>query len=437
MKPRPVGLEVALIGLLCFLAYAPSLSIPLLEDDYGNLSFAWDHGSLASLPALFHETVFRLRATSYWLMFALWKEFGLAPWAYHWASLALHFANSCLVFAIARLVFAVGGRPAEPRPAWAVSAGFWAAAFFAVYEGHQEAIMWFSAANELLLFLFGASSLLCWLLAWRADVPPARSRVLEAVSVAAFGLALLSKESAIVWLPLFLLAAAPNWRRSAIRLLPHAVLAALAVASVLSTRGYSFRFSDGSFSLAAPFWITWPRSFARVLWVWGWLALAAVAWSRESKLVKGALAALAWIGIALAPYSFLTYSTQIPSRQTYLASAGLAFLFGLAMARLRAGAGAARKLAAVAAVAMVVSNVAYLATKKRTQFLRRAEPTEQLIRLARRTPGPIWVRCFPRSRYIAEEAVRVGAGRSPDILVWSQAEAAARKAEATFCFEER
>jgi hypothetical protein len=91
----------------------------------------------------------------------------------------------------------------------------------------------------------------------------------------------------------------------------------------------------------------------------------------------------------------------------------------------------------VAAVAMVVSNVAYLATKKRTQFLRRAEPTEQLIRLARRTPGPIWVQCFPRSRYIAEEAVRVGAGRSPDILVWSQAEAAARKAEATFCFEER
>jgi hypothetical protein len=47
------------------------------------------------------------------------------------------------------------------------------------------------------------------------------------------------------------------------------------------------------------------------------------------------------------------------------------------------------------------------------------------------------VQCFPRSRYIAEEAVRVGAGRSPDILVWSQAEAAARKAEATFCFEER
>ena len=38
--------------------------------------------------------------------------------------------------------------------------------------------------------------------------------------------------------------------------------------------------------------------------------------------------ALVWMGLALVPYSFLTYSTQIPSRQTYLASAGLALLAG-------------------------------------------------------------------------------------------------------------
>jgi len=96
----------------------------------------------------------------------------------------------------------------------------------------------------------------------------------------------------------------------------------------------------------------------------------------------------------------------------------------------------ARKLAAVAAVAMVVSNVGYLWTKKRAQFRERAEPTEQLIRLARRTPGPIWVQCFPQNHYVAEEAVHVGAGRSPRILVWSRAEAAARGAAATFCYTE-
>jgi hypothetical protein len=84
-------------------------------------------------------------------------------------------------------------------------------------------------------------------------------------------------------------------------------------------------------------------------------------------------------------------------------------------------------------VAIVALNIGYLWTKKRSQFLERAAPTEQLIRMARETPGPIWVKCFPRNRFIAEEAVHIGAGRSPDMLVWSEAEAAQRSA-VTFCF---
>ena len=100
-------------------------------------------------------------------------------------------------------------------------------------------------------------------------------------------------------------------------------LAALAVASVVATRAYSFRFADGSFSLHAPFWIAWPRGFARLMWIWGWIAAAILAMRyREADVRKAAIAALAWIAVALLPYSFLTYSTQIPSRQTYLASAG-------------------------------------------------------------------------------------------------------------------
>jgi small-conductance mechanosensitive channel len=150
--------------------------------------------------------------------------------------------------------------------------------------------------------------------------------------------------------------------------------------------------------------------------------------------------ALAWIGIALIPYSFLTYSRQIPSRQTYLASFGLALLVGLAMAHLAAGRRAAGKLPrAVAVVATVVllGNVGYLWTRKRAQFLARAEPTEQLIRLARQTDGPIWVQCFPRVPYIAQEAVHLAAGRPPSTLIWSQAEAERRKPAAVFCYQER
>jgi hypothetical protein len=79
--------------------------------------------------------------------------------------------------------------------------------------------------------------------------------------------------------------------------------------------------------------------------------------------------------------------------------------------------------------------VGILWTKKRSQFLERAAPTEQLIAMARRTAGPIWVRCFPRNGFIAEEAVRLGAGVSPADLVWDEKEALRRRATA-FCYLE-
>jgi len=420
MTRRPVGLDLAILALLALLAYAPALSLPLMEDDFPNLSYAVAHGSPAAASALFHDPIFRVRATSAWLMYGLWKAFGLVPAAFHSASLLLHVANCWLLYGIVRsLTLAKARVVAAPLGS---RLPFFAASFFAVYEGHQEAVMWFSAMNELLLFFFGAVSLLLWL--------RAGGRIwMELARLLAFALALVSKESAVIWLPLFLVARP----RSAVRLAPHAVLAASAIAAVWSTRAFSFRFSDGSFSLAAPFWITWPRGCARVLWPWGWLALAAIAGFRHVRLWRPAAAALAWMGIALVPYSFLTYSTQIPSRQTYLASAGLALLAGLALAHLSALPDIGRKLPAAAAASILLVNVGYLWTKKRAQFLERAQPTEQLIRLARQTAGPIWVECFPRNRYIAEEAVRMGAGKSPNILVWSEAEAAQRGA-APFCY---
>jgi hypothetical protein len=148
----------------------------------------------------------------------------------------------------------------------------------------------------------------------------------------------------------------------------------------------------------------------------------------DTRLRRGALAALAWMGIALVPYSFLTYSTQIPSRQVYLASAGLAFLVGLALAKYEG-----RRIAAAVFALMLLHNTVYLWTKKRAQFVERAAPTDQLIGFARRTPGAIWVQCFPLPGMVAEEAVRLGTGRPPADLVWSAS--AARERSATgFCY---
>jgi hypothetical protein len=400
---------LSLLAALAALAYTPLFGIPLLEDDYPNLWQAMQWGSPAQAVALLHNPVFRLRATSFWIMFLLWQV----------GKVVVHVVNTWLLYGVCR---------AWPR----MRAGaFWAAGFFAIAEGHQEAVMWFSAINELLLFLFGMGTLLCWLkLAARG-----RGWGLQLVGVGLFALTLLSKESALVILPLLPLAAGRgDWCRTVVRLAPYVVLAGVAVASVAATRSYSFRFSDGSFSLHAPFWITWPRNCFRVLWIWGWPAAAVVFLAGDRDLRRSGLVALAWIGLGLAPYSFLTYSTLIPSCQTYLASAGAALLFGLAMAhgRLRWPA-KGRVLAAVAAL-VLLHNTVYLWTKKRSQYLERAAPTEQLIALARRTDGPIWVRCFPRNGFIAEEAVHLGAGYPPSNLVWSEAEAARRHTAAVFCY---
>jgi hypothetical protein len=402
------------LAAVALVAYAPSLTIPLIADDYPNLSQALTYGGPAGLGTLLHDGQFRLRATSYWAMYGLWQVAGLTPPVYHAASLTLHIANTWLVFFLAA---------AWPRMR---PAAFWAAAFFAVHEGHQEAVMWFSAINELLMFLFGMASLWCW----RSASDSAGSAWLkELAGVVLFALALVSKESAIFLLPLFVLVVEPaEWRRRLPRLAPHLALALLSLASIAQSRSNSFRFTDGSFSLDAPFWLSWPHSLARLLWIWGWPAVVVLLVFGDARLRRGALAALAWMGTALVPYSFLTYSTQIPSRQVYLASAGLAFLVGLALAKYEG-----RRIAAALFVLMLLHNTVYLWTKKRAQFVERAAPTDQLIGFARRTPGAIWVQCFPLPGMVAEEAVRLGAGRSPADLVWSAAAARERSA-AAFCY---
>jgi hypothetical protein len=402
-------IQGAALALLCLLAYAPALPLPLIEDDYPSLTQAQVLGGPQHLSDVFHHSVFRVRATSVWCMYWLWKAFHLTPIAYHAFSLLLHILNTWLVWAIA------GRWPGLGAGKWPGAGAFWAAAFFAVHEGHQEAVMWFTAINELWMFVFGAAAL--WFGVMRGR------RVLGLVL---FFLALISKESAVIFLPLFWLAV-PDWRR----LMPYAILGIAVTASIFLTRGSAnFRFADGSFApSAAPFWLTWPRGVHRVLWIWGWIAAVWIWLRGDAKRRESALRALVWIAVALLPYIFVTYTTEIPSRQTYLATVGLCFLFGLAMTTITR-----RSVIAAVAAVVLVHNVGILWVRKRAQFLERAAPTERLIELARSTPGPIWVQCFPRTDWIAKEAVRLGAGRSPETdLVWSEAEARERGASAVFC----
>jgi hypothetical protein len=298
--------------------------------------------------------------------------------------------------------------------------------------------MWISACNELLLFLFGVGSLILWLQFARGHDP---RRLLYVASLLLFGLALISKESAPVLLGLFVLttweqvAPGRSIRRWAMLLLPFVAAAALCGISVLGTRNSSFRFHDGSFSLTSPFWITLPHSLLALLWPWGLASAVALASLNPAKARSSVQFGICWAALSMTPYIFLTYSTRIPSRQTYLASAGLAWLVGEAAIALWDRYRSRNRVAIVVILAVVpVANIGYLWTKKRTQFLERAEPTERLIALARTAKGPIYVRCFPRNHLIAEEAFRLSTGRPRSDLIWDADEATSRGARADFCY---
>src|SRR6266508_2699093 len=345
-----------IIAVLAIVAYLPTLTLPFISDDYPGIKRSLSYGPMSGWEALAKDSVERPRATTFIFSYAIYHLFGMRPAAFYSANILLHVLNCWLLFAAGRWR-AVG---------YGVS--FWAAAFFAVYEGHSEAIMWSSACNELLLFFFGFLSFIFFL--------PS----------------LLSKESAVIFVVLFALPLffPPNQRRGrhaglplrymglrqAPYLLPHALICVPYVISIFMARAQSLRFHNQSFVLSAPFWVTWTNSYGRMLWFWGLsAAISMFLWSRSGRsegrpetkiedrgsriedrdirarrssildprssildlrssifaLLSSIFVSFIWMGIGFIPYMFVDYMHRIPSRHTYLASAGLGWLMGAAI----------------------------------------------------------------------------------------------------------
>ena len=91
----------------------------------------------------------------------------------------------------------------------------------------------------------------------------------------------------------------------------------------------------------------------------------------------------------------------------------------------------------VACAALLLHNTGYLWIKKRRQYWERAEPTQELIAMARRANGPIYVKCFPRPALIAQEAVHLAAGKPVSDVIWDAEQARRRGAVATFCYQDK
>src|SRR5262249_16390505 len=143
-----------------------------------------------------------------------------------------------------------------------------------------------------------------------------------------------------------------------------------------------------------------------------------------------------WMGISFIPYMFVDYMHRIPSRQTYLASAGLAWVMGAAIVRMRERFEKNYRWVAPAVLLIIlVHNVGYLWTKKRQQFLERAQPTERLLSFARRIDGPIFVKCFPLDPSYGEAALELVLKKPAGVLIWKEEDARTRPQAATFCYE--
>ncbi len=388
MLPEPRRLLI--VVALAIIAYGPTLRLPFISDDYSQIPLARQYAAAGWTP-LWHDADFRTRATSMVLEAAVDRAFGFNPLPFYVTSILLHAACALLIVKL------YWWRELSPQTTFA------AACFFAVYEGHQEAVMWISAANDLLVTLFGLLTLLFWM-QWLND----RKTFYYLSAVASFALALLSKESA--WaIPVFLLLPLSSnqtfRKRISSTVVPFFVIAAGYILWNYLSRVADVRYHDIRFSLLSPWPAVWMRSLWRILLPWGLIALAILIWSRRRADLRNGVLVTICCAFAVLPYSFLTYMPTVPSRHTYLASVGLALLVGIACSSLVTM--NHRRTLAVAAVVALMINIEILWVKKMSQYRERAAPSELLKLAAADSSGPVTVECSPlgefRSRWVLED----------------------------------
>jgi hypothetical protein len=413
------------VTCLSLLAYAPTLDLPFISDDYIQIQLARDFGPVSGWAALAQDPLYRCRATSLALTYWIDSTFGFNPYYYNLASLILHILNSLLVLALGFW------RPVG----WRVAA--LAACFFAVSQRHSEAVIWFAAVPELLVFFFGMASFLCWV-AWIQSSKPARAFLGGAFVL--YLLALLSKESAVAVVPLCALAVLLHPGRPLKRLwgtAPFAVVAAGYFALAFMARQTHLHFNDGTFSLSAPVLEVLIRSIGGLMWVWGFAAIwilatkAARPW-RHVLYVGGP-----WIVIALLPYSFLTYMPRVPSRHTYLASAGAALIVAAGLLALRRRAAEWKRpwIVPATAAVIVLHQCGILWIRKQYQYEQRAKPTEELVRVAGNTNGTIYANCFPYSPLVGQLALQMRLGNASKATLVTGELAASQAGSLDFCNE--
>lgn len=314
----PALIVVAALGL-----YWPATSAWFFQDDLqwlaGTLTFR--PADLLDLSAQRH--FFRPVISLYF--WAATPLFGGSPVLFHWANNALHAANGLMLFALAR---ALGF-----QRFWA----FLAALFFVSIPAYVEAVAWVSALAEPVTTFFGLFSVYALLRSRRR-----RSPAWKALSAGAFFVALLTHESAVVLLPLLVIA---DWafaggegepRRplladigaKARRFAPYLLLAAGYLVVDLAVNARSYLVEEGYYRIGAHA-VGNLLSYVVLLYVGKrtWTSFIAVSVAAVLMLARGTPRvrfATWWMLLSILPFSFFTWSST--SRYAYMPAVGFALL---------------------------------------------------------------------------------------------------------------
>jgi len=378
---------VCSIVLASVITYAPAVDNAFISDDFGVFPLL---EALEQRPSyIFDATSELFRVTSYIYFWVCFKLIGLSSAVYYAAGIAIHALISLLVY---MLVLRVSGRVVAAWPA---------ALFFAVYERHQEAIMWISAVNEMILTLFCVLFLLLW---HRILSQPVAGRIHAILAIIVLTFAFFSKEAAVALVPIAVVMVrwkGHSWREVLDRSIPVVSLLAAFGVLWLSQADRNFFVTDGHYALGLHFFPVYARAVLRLI-------SPAIPFLAALLLLKHRGAESVWNGsfaffvmlllAAIAPYCFLTYLDHLPSRHTYFPSVGLAGILGISFAgvRERLKSVRAKQVSIAYLLVLLIGNGGYIWLKKEPQYQERAAPTRELFQMLNsddleRSERPIYI----------------------------------------------
>ncbi len=210
--------SMALLVLVVLGVYSNSISNGFVWDDKVQVvDNPWiknirDIGKIFSSDVFsYYQTVEKTnyyRPVAHVFYMTTWYAFGSNAWAFHLVNLLLHASVTILVFLVVlelqvrSLPTVAPGKQGKAWLAWSNPKDLFialiASILFAVHPVHTEAVNWISGIMELAFTLFGLLSFHFFLASEEK-----RSDLTLGLSVFFFLLALFSKETAVVFLPLF------------------------------------------------------------------------------------------------------------------------------------------------------------------------------------------------------------------------------------------